>query len=498
MRRLAIGALLSVLSACGGGAGGSAPPAATAVSLTVEAGTSLLTSAGATSQGRATLHLSDGTTQDRTSASTWTTSDSTVVRVSSAGLLTAVGNGTAAVKAECQGLAGTASITVDIDPWTFLGAIVVGGSQRVGTQQVAVDPNDDAHWYVAAQESSTDKDGGLFVTRDAGATWSHPISGFAGTIALNPGTPGTVYYLTSSTVYRSTNAGVDWLPLATFGDAMASIVVSAIEPGLIVLGTRKNTVDSSVYRSRDAGRTWTRQSLGARQQNLIVWDMAEDPSNGYLYAGTEIADHPQPYRPPFFRSVDRAETWQDATGTLPWHVIRVLVHPVTHDVYALTEGAGLYRSADHGSTWTLLNNTFSITAIVDPKNPDRFFGGDLNHAPRTGGAFVSKDRAVSFIPYGLRGRTVSSFCFNGSGTKLFAACYGSGIFGVDLRNLSAAEPLSAPVARPIAAHTATPISRLVASIRRLLQPIDEIRRSRASAGTGQLDMTAVARSRSRR
>jgi hypothetical protein len=112
---LVIGLALNV-SACGNSSSPTAPSAApTVVSIAVTGGLTLSAS-GQTSQLSANAAFSNGTTQSVTSLAAWQSSNTGVVNVSSSGLLTAVGNGSATVTATYQGISGTAQVTVTISP----------------------------------------------------------------------------------------------------------------------------------------------------------------------------------------------------------------------------------------------------------------------------------------------------------------------------------------------------------------------------------------------
>jgi Big-like domain-containing protein len=67
---------------------------------------------GATSQFLAIATLSDGTTLDVTSVSTWVSSNTAEATVSSAGLVTGVGAGTVTVQATYQSITGSDQITL--------------------------------------------------------------------------------------------------------------------------------------------------------------------------------------------------------------------------------------------------------------------------------------------------------------------------------------------------------------------------------------------------
>jgi hypothetical protein len=67
---------------------------------------------GATGQFKATATLSDGTKQDVTAASTWTSSNTAVATVTAAGLVTAVSAGSTVITATYQGTAAKDTIQV--------------------------------------------------------------------------------------------------------------------------------------------------------------------------------------------------------------------------------------------------------------------------------------------------------------------------------------------------------------------------------------------------
>jgi Bacterial Ig-like domain (group 2) len=89
-------------------------PATPTVSNVAVTGTSSFTEAGARSQLTATVTLSNGTTEDRTSTATWQTDNSTVATVSSQGLVTVLASGDTAITATVSDVRGALGITVRI------------------------------------------------------------------------------------------------------------------------------------------------------------------------------------------------------------------------------------------------------------------------------------------------------------------------------------------------------------------------------------------------
>jgi hypothetical protein len=308
-------------------------------------------------------------------------------------------------------------------PWTFVGPPL---GQRL-VNAIVVDPDDDNVWYVPSMS-------GLYITRNGGASWELSLapSGINGSImggealAIDPTDTRRVYAAIGSNRYGSTDKGRSWavvhtLPLAgsgaiTVGD---NGTVYATTPGV-------SGENPGILISEDFGASWNFHAFGVAISFLIPWDIARDPVNGTLYVVTEPSAHPQPYNPPLLRSLDNGVTWQDVSGSLPWHGVQVQVDPFSQDVYVLQEGPGLYRSSNFGLSWEFLSNAFYLEFLLDESHRNRQYGGA--HYLRGGGAFLSTDAGYTFNRIGLSNLNVASLATNRTGTKLYAAVYGAGIF----------------------------------------------------------------------
>jgi hypothetical protein len=98
------------------GASGQFPVSLSVASVTVTGTTSL--TIGQTSQFTATAHFSNGTSQDQTLVSQWSSSNASVASVSGSGVVTAVSNGSVTITATFQGLQGAGAVAVGL-PATF-------------------------------------------------------------------------------------------------------------------------------------------------------------------------------------------------------------------------------------------------------------------------------------------------------------------------------------------------------------------------------------------
>lgn len=315
-------------------------------------------------------------------------------------------------------IASTATVCAETWDWTFAGAPL--GDPNVGGIQI--DPDYPSIWYVMSWN-------GIYVTRNAGTGWQNYLSGYCGALEIDPTNHARVYASSDLNLYRSDNRGYSWSLKRTFPGYIESILVSETD-GSIYVGIKWVGAPSAngIYKSVDAGSTWNLYAFGSPDSNLIIWDIEEDPANNKLYVCTEISNHPTPYHPPIFRSSDGGFTWEEISGTIPWHALKIQVHPLTHAVYLLTESLGLYRSTDFGDTWIFLNNNFVLDFLIDRNHPNRFYGGNTTWGSWDGGVFRSTDTGQSFELIGLSGIDAGGLCFNAASTKLYAACHGIGIY----------------------------------------------------------------------
>jgi photosystem II stability/assembly factor-like uncharacterized protein len=289
---------------------------------------------------------------------------------------------------------------------------------------IAVEPSNASEWYVSGQN-------GLYRTANAGASWvKAPIAGpITALYMTHDGTAQLVYAGAGTKLYLTRDHGQNWTNVHTFGATVRSLL--AVN-GTLYVGQAWSThaVPSGIWISNLGAGIGQFHPFGPGQTGLIVWTLSRDPLSGAIYAGTEIYDHPQPYHPPFFRSDNNGVNWTNIAGTLPWHVIASAVRPTDGWVFALTEGPGLFVSANKGMTWhPLANNPApSDSLLMDPTKPSRLFGGRQKSGNINGGIFVSTNAGQTFTGIGLQGATVAGLAMNGTGTRIYAAVYASGIY----------------------------------------------------------------------
>ncbi|HEV2387823.1 MAG TPA: hypothetical protein VGS20_11275 [Candidatus Acidoferrales bacterium] len=191
-----------------------------------------------------------------------------------------------------------------------------------------------------------------------------------------PGEPN-VYYFGSvgGGVWKSTNAGLTWMPLFQHeGTAsIGAIAVAPSDPNVIYAGTGETdmrsdiSIGDGIYKSTDAGRTWTPLGLAETRQIAKILVDPRNP-NVVLVAALGHAYGPNAERG-VFRSTDGGHTWRkvlykdENTGAIDlafapgnpsivyaalWQTRR----PAWSQYAPLGgPGGGIYKSNDGGATW---------------------------------------------------------------------------------------------------------------------------------------------------
>jgi photosystem II stability/assembly factor-like uncharacterized protein len=203
-------------------------------------------------------------------------------------------------------------------------------------------------------------------------------------------------------VWKTEDAGRTWQPIfdGQPTQSIGSIAVAPSNPDIIYVGTGEGlhrpdlSVGDGVYRSSDAGKTWTHVGLDDAQQ---IPQLAVDPKDpNRVFAA--VLGHP--YGPSdqrgVFRTIDGGKTWKrvlfkDAnTGATD-----VEIDPRDPNVvYAALwqarlgpwedkneydrTGGGLFKSTDGGATWKQLTaglpaNTAQLDLAIAPSKPSRLY-----------------------------------------------------------------------------------------------------------------------------
>ena len=251
--------------------------------------------------------------------------------------------------------------------------------------------------------------GGVWKTTDAGHTWTNVSDGFfsvasMGAIEVSQSNPDVVYAGTGSSkirsnvsigrgVYKSTDAGKTWsfIGLRDAGQ-ISTIRVDPANPDMVYVAALGNPFvpnkERGVYRSTDGGKTW--RNVLFISETAGAADLEIQPGNSKVLFACMWHGQRKPWtiisgaeEGGIYKSTDGGDHWTKLAGGLPHELFgrsNVAISAARPDrIYALIEakpGSGLYRSEDAGATWTLVNGSASI--ITRPFYYDTL-GVDPNH-----------------------------------------------------------------------------------------------------------------------
>ena len=194
-----------------------------------------------------------------------------------------------------------------------------------------------------------------------------PVGNRTTSIAGVPGQP-YIYYAGSASggIFKTTDGGIHWdaifdsQPVSSIG----SVAVAPSDPNVVWAGTGEAwirshiSVGQGIYKSTDAGRTWT--SLSATlPKNGPVWAVAEDHVNAnLLFTGTEFG---------LFFSVDGGQKWVQLKGGMPVIAVRDLnIQKRENDLVVATFGRGIYILDNYTPLRSIKPETLRQDAAVFP------------------------------------------------------------------------------------------------------------------------------------
>ncbi|HEV2448130.1 MAG TPA: hypothetical protein VGS58_19500, partial [Candidatus Sulfopaludibacter sp.] len=233
--------------------------------------------------------------------------------------------------------------------------------------------------------------GGVWKTDDAGASWEpvfdkEPIASI-GAIAVAPSDPNVVYVGTGEPalrenisfgdgMYKSTDAGKTWTHMGLADTRhIGKILVDPTDPNTLLVAAIGHAygpnAERGVFRSTDGGKTWDKVLYQDEHTGAV--DLCFDPGNPRIvYAATwQVQRYPWHFESGgpgtgLYKSTDEGKTWKRLTGHgLPeglWG--RLGVSAASGDrVYALIDAkeGGLYRSDDGGENWERVSTDARLT-----------------------------------------------------------------------------------------------------------------------------------------
>ncbi|HWE48135.1 MAG TPA: hypothetical protein VG407_19110 [Caulobacteraceae bacterium] len=273
--------------------------------------------------------------------------------------------------------------TVKVDPAAFSGLHWRGIGPYRGGRAIAVTGvvGEPGVFYFGGAA------GGVWKSTDSGATWRPIFDGVdessIGAIAVAPSNPNVIYVGSGegalrgnitwgNGVYKSVDAGKTWTHIGLEDTRqIGAVIVDPTNPDIVMVAAIGHAFgpnsERGVFRSADGGKTWTKVLY--RDDHTGAIDVTMDPNNPKIVYAAMYQVERQPWTftsggpgSGLFRSSDAGVTWTELKGNgLPGGILgRIDVSVSKADsnrIYAMIEAkdGGLYRSDDAGKSWTLVS-----------------------------------------------------------------------------------------------------------------------------------------------
>jgi photosystem II stability/assembly factor-like uncharacterized protein len=272
---------------------------------------------------------------------------------------------------------------------------------------LVIDPQDSSVVYAGtAPGVNGPLYGSIMKSIDGGENWQRVspniFMGCVLDLAIDPGDPRTLYAVNAacdtnnrSAVFKSTDAGSTWSrigvglpsdpPVRFPPPAFTTLVLDPADHSTLYLATTEH----GVYRTRDAGATWQPINDGLpRLSGLSDYPIVEALSwgrGGVLYAGLD------PYG--LFKSVDGGDHWMPLNFGSPITGLSVVDRERdTNDgdhrngqLIYVAAPRGIYLSTDGGASWSAAGDGIigsEVSALAtDPTMPGAVYAGTRSFSP---------------------------------------------------------------------------------------------------------------------
>jgi photosystem II stability/assembly factor-like uncharacterized protein len=237
-----------------------------------------------------------------------------------------------------------------------------------------------------------------------------------GALAINPSSTNVIYcgtgeanslrsYYPGTGIYKSTNSGASWTYIGLQNSfSIGNIAINPLNPNELyaaaVGSLRHNNPERGIYKSTDAGNTWSQTLYIADSVGAI--DVAIDPSNPTrVFAAMWERTRRENYikyggpKSALYLSTNSGQNWNVVNGGFPSNTstlgrismdISKSNPQIICALISLTTGytGGMYKSIDGGLNWTLINSSvgtstdyawFNRICRINPTNPNQIFCG---------------------------------------------------------------------------------------------------------------------------
>jgi hypothetical protein len=167
----------------------------------------------------------------------------------------------------------------------------------------------------------------------------------------------TTLYFGLTRLYKTTNRGDHWTPLANLSGNITAIAEAPGSAQIVYAGTNTGTVQVSI----DGAMSFAAQGTGLPKR--VPTDFAIhpiDPGTAYVVFSGFGAGH-------VFRTTTAGASWTDISGNLPDVPVNAIVIDPSAPMTGLLVATdlGIYRTSNGGATWTPFNTGLPNVPIYD-------------------------------------------------------------------------------------------------------------------------------------
>jgi photosystem II stability/assembly factor-like uncharacterized protein len=223
-------------------------------------------------------------------------------------------------------------------------------------------------------------------TVDGGASWHNLAQGdrqfgfqYVYSFALDPANP-SVIYTAGQTPARSSDGGTTWTRLGIQSACNQIAVDQATSDTVYCIGyTTMTGLTVGLYKSTNGGAAWASANNGITMPTTVS-NLFTTPKGVFVYADNKV-----------YRSIDAGASW---TGTSLLYPNAMAYAPSMPNRVYLANGGAISVSNDGGANFTAAGSgvadSFQSLA-VDPTNPDIVYA-----AGNAGGVYVSRNGGVNW------------------------------------------------------------------------------------------------------
>jgi len=271
---------------------------------------------------------------------------------------------------------------------------------------------------------------GLFKSTNGGNTWINiglEDKGIISQIRVHPSNSNLIFAASMGTpfkrdlnrgLYKSLDGGNNWDEILQLGDqtGIIDLAVHPTNPAIIYAAgwdrIRNNTestvtgLGGKIYKTTDAGNSWTTMSNGLPQDTVSRIGLAMDPvSSSILYAVYVSKDLELQA---IYKTINGGDLWQpipienlleqnpEPLGGFGWYFGNLRINPYnSSELYLL--GVQLWRTVNDGSEWQMVDPDWSNFAVHADKHDMVFFNENSFVLATDGGIYKTTDAGENWI-----------------------------------------------------------------------------------------------------